>query len=451
MMYKIKSIKANNKINPSSVLAYGFIIVIFLGTILLTLPIASKNGESVGLINALFTSTSAVCVTGLIVVNTATYWSIFGKIVIMLLIQIGGLGFMSMATLVAVLMGKKIGLRNRIMIQESLGQFTISGVVRLTIRIMQATFVIEFIGAVLLATKFIPEFGLKKGMFFGMFHSVSAFCNAGFDIIGNSLENYVGDPVINFTIMFLIILGGIGFTVIIDIIKVKKIKKLTLHSKLILTVTFVLLISGFIFFFVLEYSNPETLGNLSLKDKFLASAFQSVSPRTAGFNSIPTGGLRDSSKFLTIIFMFIGGSPGSTAGGIKTATFGLILLAVYAEITGKNEIVFAKRRISNETISRALSIFTMASTLVIIVTMILSITEIKFEFIDIFFESVSAFGTVGLSTGITGGLSSFGKVVITITMFLGRVGPLTVATAIATRHSGKNALIRYPEGKIYVG
>jgi trk system potassium uptake protein TrkH len=450
-MYNIKSIKPNSKSNPAFVLTLGFIFLIFIGTIFLSLPIASKNGVSVGLINALFTSTSAVCVTGLVVVNTAGYWSEFGKIVIMMLIQIGGLGFMTMATLIAILTGKKIGLKNRILIQESLGQFTIAGVVKLTIRIIQATLIIELVGAIILAIKFIPEFGLKKGLFFGMFHSISAFCNAGFDIIGNSLENYVGSPIINFTIMFLIILGGIGFTVIIDVIKTKKIRKLSLQTKLILVVTLGLLIIGFIFFFIIEYGNPETIGNLPIGDKILASLFQSVTPRTAGFNTLPVGDLRESSKFLTIILMFIGGSPGSTAGGIKTATLGLILLSVYAEVTGKEEVVFANRRISNETISRAISILIIALTLVIVVTMILSVSEVNFKFIDIFFEVVSAFGTVGLSTGITSGLTSFGKIIITITMFLGRIGPITAATAIATRHRRNKALIRYPEGKIFVG
>ncbi|MEA1974515.1 MAG: TrkH family potassium uptake protein [Bacillota bacterium] len=450
-MYNIKSIKLNSKSNPAFVLTLGFVFLILIGTIFLALPIASKNGVSVGLINALFTSTSAVCVTGLVVVNTAGYWSVFGKIVIMMLIQVGGLGFMTMATLIAILTGKKIGLKNRILIQESLGQFTIAGVVKLTIRIIQATLIIELVGTIILAIKFIPEFGLKKGLFFGMFHSISAFCNAGFDIIGNSLENYVGNPIINFTIMFLIILGGIGFTVIIDVIKTNKIRKLSLQTKLILVVTLGLLIIGFVFFFIIEYGNPETIGNLPLGDKILASLFQSVTPRTAGFNTVPIGDLRESSKFFTIVLMFIGGSPGSTAGGIKTATLGLILLSVYAEITGKEEVVFAKRRISNETISRAVSILIIALTLVIIVTMILSVSEINFKFIDIFFEVVSAFGTVGLSTGITDGLTSFGKIIITITMFLGRIGPITAAIAIASRHSGNRALIRYPEGKIFVG
>ena len=450
-MYNIKSIKPNSKSNPAFVLTLGFIFLIFIGTIFLSLPIASKNRVSVGLINALFTSTSAVCVTGLVVVNTAGYWSVFGKIVIMMLIQIGGLGFMTMATLIAILTGKKIGLKNRILIQESLGQFTIAGVVKLTIRIIQATLIIELVGAIILAIKFIPEFGLKKGLFFGIFHSISAFCNAGFDIVGNSLENYVGSPIINFTIMFLIILGGIGFTVIIDVIKTKKIRKLSLQTKLILVVTFGLLIIGFVFFFIIEYGNPETIGNLPIGDKILASLFQSVTPRTAGFNTLPVGDLRESSKFFTIILMFIGGSPGSTAGGIKTATLGLILLSVYAEVTGKEEVVFANRRISNETISRAISILIIALTLVIIVTMILSVSEINFKFIDIFFEVVSAFGTVGLSTGITAGLTSFGKIIITITMFLGRIGPITAAIAIANRHRRNKALIRYPEGKIFVG
>jgi len=449
-MHKIGAIHKNKDLNPSIILVIGFAAVIFIGAILLNLPIASQNNQSVGFVNALFTSTSAICVTGLIVVNTAAHWSIFGQVVIMALIQIGGLGFMTMATLLALLMGKRIGLKTRIIMQEELGQFTISGVVRLTIRIIQATFIIEGIGAILLAIRFIPDYGLGKGIYFGIFHSVSAFCNAGFDIIGNSLENYVGSPIINFTIMGLIIIGGIGFTVVIDVLRTKKMKSFSLHTKLVLVVTGSLIISGFVFFFLLEYNNI-TMSGLSLPDKMLAAMFQSVTPRTAGFNTIPTGALRDSSKFLTIIYMFIGGSPGSTAGGIKTATFGVIIFAIYMEIIGKEDVEFSRRRISFETVSRSLAILVIALTLVSVVTIILSLVEPQFEFIDIIFETVSAFGTVGLSTGLTGDLSTAGKIIISITMFIGRVGPITVATAIAERHTGQKALIRYPEGKIFVG
>jgi trk system potassium uptake protein TrkH len=276
------------------------------------------------------------------------------------------------------------------------------------------------------------------------------YCNAGFDIIGNSLENYVGSPIINLTVMGLIILGGIGFTVIIDVLRTKKIKSFSLHTKLVLLMTGSLILSGFVFFFLLEYNNV-TLNGLSLPDKMLAAMFQSVTPRTAGFNTIPTGALRDSSKFLTIIYMFIGGSPGSTAGGIKTATFGVFIFAIYVEIIGKDDVEFAKRRISTETVSRSLAILMIALTIVSVVAIILSLTESGFEFLDILFETVSAFGTVGLSTGVTGNLSTVGKIIISITMFLGRLGPITVATAIAERHTGQKALIKYPEGKIFVG
>ena len=442
--------KPRKKINPSLVLVLGFLGVIFLGAILLNLPVASNNNQSVGFINALFTSTSSVCVTGLIVVNTSAHWTLFGKLVIMFLIQIGGLGFMTITTLIVVIMGKKIGLKNRMLIQEDLGHHSISGVVRITLKIVKATFLIELLGAILLSTKFVPEFGTKTGIFYGIFHSISAFCNAGFDLIGNSLENYVTSPVINFTIMALIILGGIGFTVIIDVYRSKNIRRLNLHTKIVLLITGMLLISGLIFFFMLEYSNVETIGNLSLPNKIMASMFQSVTPRTAGFNTLPTGQLNDTSQFLTIVYMFIGGSPGSTAGGIKTATLGVLLLAVYSEIIGKDEINFSKRRIDYETVSRCMSILFIAIALVIFVTIMLSIKEVQ-NFLDIFFEVVSAFGTVGLSTGITGELSSFSKVILSITMFMGRVGPITVATAIASRHTGKKDRIRYPKEKVIVG
>ncbi|MGM0379299.1 MAG: TrkH family potassium uptake protein [Bacillota bacterium] len=446
----LKSNNLRREINPSMVLVLGFLGVIFLGAILLNLPVASNNNQSVGFINALFTSTSAVCVTGLIVVNTSLHWTLFGKIVIMLLIQIGGLGFMTITTLIVVAMGKKIGLKNRMLIQEDLGQHSISGVVRISLKIVKVTFLIEFIGAILLATKFVPEFGTKTGIFYGIFHSISAFCNAGFDLIGNSLENYVTSPVINFTIMGLIVLGGIGFTVMLDVYRSKNIRRLNLHTKIVLLITGILLVSGLVFFFMLEYNNVNTIGDLSLPNKIMASSFQSVTPRTAGFNTVPTGQLNDTSKFLTIVYMFIGGSPGSTAGGIKTATLGVLLLAVYSEIIGKDQINFAKRRIDYETVSRCISILFIALALVIFVTIILSITEVQ-NFLDIFFETVSAFGTVGLSTGITGELSAIGKVIVSITMFMGRVGPITVATAIASRHTGKKDRIKYPKEKIIVG
>jgi len=442
------------EMNPGQVLVLGFASVILMGAILLNLPIATQSGQSIGFINAIFTATSAVCVTGLVVVDTGTYWTVFGKAVILLLIQIGGLGFMTMATSMAFIIGKRISLRSRIIMQEALNTFTISGIVRLTKYIIYTTFTIEAIGALLLSFKFIPAYGFKTGIFYSIFHSISAFCNAGFDIIGNgrSLTPFVGDPLVNISIMMLIIIGGIGFTVIIDVFQLatKKVRTLSLHSKFVLVVSGILLLSAFILIFIFEFSNADTIGNLSFGDKILASMFHAVTPRTAGFNTLPMDKLTMPTKFLTIIHMFVGGSPGSTAGGVKTTTVGLVILLVVSVITGKEDIEFSRRRVQTATVMRALAILGIGLLIVITVTLFLSFTEHGMTFMDLFFESVSAFATVGLSLGITSKLSLAGKIIITITMFFGRLGPLTIAMALARRQV-KKPLYRYPEGRITVG
>lgn len=442
------------ELNPAQVLVLGFGALIFIGAFLLNLPIASNSGESIGFVNALFTSTSAICVTGLSVVDTGTYWSNFGKIIILLLIQFGGLGFMTMATSVAFLVGKRITLRSRIIMQEALNQFTISGVVRLTRYILITTFAIEGVGALLLSIRFIPRYGFAKGVFYSIFHSISAFCNAGFDLIGNgqSLTPFVGDFTINFVIMTLIIVGGLGFTVILDLAKTRNYKRLSLHSKLVLSATGVLLGLAFVLVLFIEYGNPETLGNLPFSQKILAAMFHAVTPRTAGFNTLDMSGLKVSTQFLTIILMFIGGSPGSTAGGIKTTTFSLVILHVLSVIKGKEDTEIFKRRISWQAISRALALLSIGISVIIIITFVLSITEESLGFLNVFFETVSALGTVGLTLGITSQLSTFGKILIAMTMFFGRLGPLTIVIALARRNAtSKKSGIRYPEGKVLVG
>lgn len=440
-------------LNPAQVLALGFSGVILLGALLLDLPIASKSFESVGFINALFTATSAVCVTGLVVVDTATHWTLFGQLVILILIQIGGLGFMTMATMFALVVGKKISLKSRLVMQEALSHQNISGVVRVTINVLIMTFTLESIGAVLLATRFVPDFGLGHGIFLSIFHSVSAFCNAGFDLMGNfsSLTAYVSDPVVNFTVMGLIVTGGLGFTILSDIVMKRDFKTLQLNTKLAVTVTTVLIAVGTAFFFLVEYSNPYTLGPLSLLDKLQAALFQAVTPRTAGFNTLPTDQLTMSSLLMTMVLMFIGGCPASTAGGIKTTTFGLILFNIGSVIGGYEETVMFKRRVSQVLISRALALMSLALALVIMVTMILSFNERDLGFMALLFETVSAFGTVGLSTGITPTLSDISKLVIAVTMFFGRLGPMTLVMALARRQSLNRALVRYPENKVNVG
>ncbi|TCU67472.1 trk system potassium uptake protein TrkH [Tissierella praeacuta] len=436
------------KLDPPRVLALGFGSLILIGAILLNLPIATQGGKSIGFINALFTSASAVCVTGLVVVNTGEFWSLFGQIVIILLIQIGGLGFMTMATIGALIIGKKITLKERLIIKEQLNQETMSGLVKLTKYAVLSTFAIEGIGAILLSTRFIPTYGLKKGIWFSIFHSISAFCNAGFDITGNSIVPFVGDFIINMTISGLIILGGLGFSVYIDISRNKSFKKLHLHSKLVLTITVILLVVGMIIFLLIEFNNPYTIGNLNTGEKIISSFFQSVVPRTAGFNSVNIGGLLDTTVFFMIILMFIGGSPGSTAGGIKTTTFGTLILTTVGVIRGKKDVVAYRKRIADEVINRSLAIATVGMTLIIIVSFILTVTE-PADFLDVLFETTSAFATVGLTRGITPNLTNFGKLLITLTMYAGRVGPLTMAFAFAKKAKVSN--FRYSEGNILVG
>ncbi len=445
--------KKNYQLNPAQTLVLGFASIILIGSILLNLPIASTNGESVGFINSIFTATSAVCVTGLVVVDTGTHWTVFGKTIILLLIQIGGLGFMTMATLVAFVIGKRISLRERLIMQEALNQFNIAGLVRLTKYILFTTFIIEGIGAFFLSLRFIPEYGTSKGIMYGIFHSVSAFCNAGFDIIGDgrSLTPYVDDVLVNVVVWLLIIIGGLGFTVIIDVLGFKKFSRLTLHTKLVLSISAILILAGFILSFTLEFNNPDTLGNLSLKGKFLGSMFQAITPRTAGFNTLPIEKLTMASKFFIIILMFIGGSPSSTAGGIKTTTAGVVVLSIISIIRGKGDTEAFNRRIPKDLINRGLAIVAIGMGWVLAVTMILSITEANHDFLDIFFEVVSAFGTVGLSLGITPELSLIGKVVISLTMFAGRLGALTIVFALSRKRKNNKGLIRYPEGKVMVG
>ncbi|WP_416198162.1 MAG: Trk system potassium uptake protein TrkH [Sporanaerobacter sp.] len=438
------------ELNPPRVLAMGFGGLILIGAILLNLPVASKTGESIGFLNALFTSASAVCVTGLVVVNTAEFWSLFGQVVIIILIQMGGLGFMTMATLVALILGKKITLKERLIIKEQLNQETMSGLVKLTKYVILATFLIEGIGAILLSTRFIPVYGLDKGIWFSIFHSISAFCNAGFDIIGNSMVPFVGDIVVILTISFLIIIGGLGFSVYIDISKNKKLGRLSLHSKLVLAITLILIVAGTILIYLIEWDNPATLQPLGVKDRVLASFFQSVVTRTAGFNSVDMAKLEDTSVFIMIILMFIGGSPGSTAGGIKTTTFGAIILTTLTVIKGNKDVVAYKKRIPQEIIYRSLAIASVGVFLVTVVSLILTLSE-DATFLDLLFETTSAFGTVGLTRGVTPNLSDFGKVLITLTMYSGRVGPLTMAFAFAKRQKNNSSSYRYSEGNILVG
>lgn len=453
-----KKISEKYSLNPAQILVLGFVAMILIGAGLLTLPAASANGESVGFVNAIFTATSAVCVTGLVVGDTASYWTLFGKGVILILIQVGGLGFMTMTTLIALVVGRRISLKERLLMQEALNQVTISGVVRLTKNIIIGTIAIETIGAAFLSFRFVPMYGWAKGIGFAVFHSVSAFCNAGFDLMGNfgSLARFADDALVTLSVGFLIILGGLGFTVLVDLFEFGTAKKrinrrFSLHSKLTLYMTGILILIGFISIFVFEFNNPQTMGNLSGKGKILSSLFHSITPRTAGFNTISMDGATLSTKILTIILMFVGGAPGSTAGGIKVTTFGILLFTMASMANGRDETEIFKRRIPRDIVNRALALVSASFTIVIVGTMLLSFTETGVDFMDILFETTSAFGTVGLSLGITPHLSNSGKIIIAFVMFIGRLGPMTLAVAVAHRQQKRKKLIKYPEGKVSVG
>lgn len=435
----------NFTINPPLVLAVVFASLILIGGIILTTPFVTVNGQSVGFINGLFTAASALCVTGLTVVNTGSHWNIWGHITIIILIQIGGLGVMTMATLVPMLLSKKIGLTSRKIIKEELNFDSNSGIILLLIYVMKIAFLVEAIGAIILAIRFIPEYGLQKGLWFSVFHSISAYCNAGFDLFGNSIMSYKNSVLVNFVIMTLIVTGGLGFQVIIEIFNKKKFKKLSTHSKLVLTMTGILIIGGAGIFWLLEMDN--ILANESYSGQLIQSLFQSVTNRTAGFNSVDISLLTDASVVLFITLMFIGGSPGSTAGGLKTTTFGVLWYSTIATIRGEDPVIFG-REIPKAVILKSLALVTLSILLIIGLSFILTITEVS-SFLDILFEVTSAYGTVGLTRGITPELSNISKLIITLTMYLGRLGPLTFGYAIG--HKVKKTKLKYPKANITVG
>jgi len=442
--------KLNNiRKEPARFIILTFLLIIIIGGLLLSLPISSKSGKFTNPIDALFTANSATCVTGLVVVDTGTHYTFFGQIVILILIQIGGLSYMTIFTFLALLLGRKIPLLDRIILKESINFFSVGGIIKLARRILFIVLIFEGVGAVILASVFVKDYGILTGLFYGIFHSVSAFCNAGFDLLGNfiSLTNYKGNILLNITVILLIITGGIGFGVISEIIDFHKSKKLSLHTKLVLTVTAILIISGTILIFLFERNNLSTLKPLTIKEKILTSIFQAVTPRTAGFNTINIGYLNLSTLILLILFMFIGASPGGTGGGIKTSTFAIILMNIKNTIKGREGVTIYDRCVDSSTVKKSYLIFTASIFLIFLSTFLLSITE-KFGLINILFEVTSAFGTVGLSTGITPYLSPFGKIIIMFTMFAGRVGILSILTSISVKKPQRTYL---PEDKVMVG
>lgn len=435
---------------PTQILIATFALLILVGSALLSLPFASRT-EPLSYLDAVFTATSAVCVTGLVVVDTFTQFTFFGQLVIIILIQLGGLGLMTMTTMMAIFLGRKISIRSRMLMQETLNQFSLGGILRLTLAVGAVTLFFEGLGAIVLTLRFLPEYGFPTAIWYGIFHSISAFCNAGFDLIGQfrSLTPYVSDWVINLVVTTLIIMGGLGFSVIADIFNHRRefsFSKLSLHTRIVLLMTAFLLIIGTVLILAFEWNG--VLAGMSGSDKVLSSYFQSVTTRTAGFNTLPLDRMRDASIFLMIVLMFIGASPGSTGGGIKTATFATLVLMVAATVRGREDARIFGRQIPRDTVLRAMTIVAIAFALVIGVTMLLSITEQQ-PFLTVLFETVSAFGTVGLSLGMTTQLSSIGRLAISFTMFAGRVGPMSLALAVA--QAKNNAAVRYPEDKVIVG
>lgn len=436
------------QLNPPLFLILSFAIIILLGSFLLNTGLVTQSGESIGFINALFTAGSATCVTGLIVVNTASTFNFLGKLFILILIQIGGLGIMSLATLFPLVMGKKIGLTSRQIIKEQLNINSLSGIISLLKYVLYFTLTMEAAGAILLASRFVPQYGWLQGVWYSIFHSVSAFCNAGFDILGDSFYPLREDYLINITLMILVIIGGLGFFVTQELMQHRKHRMISTHSKIVLTASGILIFTGAILFFLLEYGNPLTLAGESLGVKLNQSFFQSVIARTAGFNNVPISGLRDTTSFLLIMLMFVGGSPGSTAGGLKTTTFGVLLFTTFSTLKGEKEPLIYHKHIPTRTIRKALALVVISMLLIITVSFVLTITE-QASFLDLIFETVSAYGTVGLSKGITGNLSQSGKLIITLTMYAGRVGPLSLGFAINNRIRPTN--LRYPEANIAIG
>jgi len=435
---------------PAQLLVFSFLIVIMIGTLLLTLPIASTNGNNLNFLNAIFTSTSATCVTGLIVVDTGSYFSTFGQTVILILIQIGGLGFMTISTFFAIMLGRSIGLKSEFTIGSMIGEQKTKPALQLLKFIVLSTFAIELFATLLLACQFIihTNYSLPKALYYGLFHSISAFCNGGFSLYNNSLENYSATaPMIPFIISILIILGGVGFAVLFALCHWYKTKMpVEANVKLVITTTILLLIFGTIFFFFSEQHN--SLNKYNFSGKVVNAWFQSVTARTAGFNSVDLTQFSPVSLLVMMTLMFIGAAPGSTGGGVKVTTIAVLLLVIRSVFTGRQDVTYSNRKISQETIYNAIAIICMAGLFLGTATIILLITQPQHSQSQLLFEAISAFGTVGLSLGITSKLTAIGKITIITLMFVGRIGTLTLLVMLRPH---KQSTVRYPFAKIMIG
>ena len=439
--------------NALPMIALGFLAIILLGSVLLALPVASATGVAVPWFDTLFTATSAVCVTGLVVVDTGTVYSTFGHVVLLVLIQIGGLGFMTFATLIFRAMGHSISMRERMIMQDSLNEDDMGGVVALISWVARSAFTVELVGAALFAIRLIPAYGPGKGAFFALFHAVSAFCNAGFDLFGGgrSLTGYTGDILINLTAVGLVVIGGLGFGALHDILKKRRFKRLRLHTKLVLVTYFSLLFGGMLIVLLLEWNNPGTLGPLSVKDKLLAGLFQSMTLRTAGFNTIDQAALRDCTKLIGGFLMLIGAAPASTGGGIKVTTLAILVLTVRMVARGESSIVVFERRIDRALIQRTVAIAFIAIAVAFVDVCALSVLQPGAAFLDLYYECVSAVGTVGISAIGSSNLVPLARILIMITMYIGRIGPLTMALLFMNRQNRAKELLRYPEDRVMIG
>ena len=448
-----KEVRKKRHLSQTQFIAYGFFAIILIGALLLMLPIANRGGKNLGFINCLLTATSATCVTGLVAADTWSQWTLFGQMVILAMIQIGGLGFITIGVFFSIILRRRVSLKARGLMQESMNTLQIGGIVRLAKKIVQGTILFEGAGAVLLSIRFVPEFGFFRGVYYGIFHSISAFCNGGFDLMGirepySSLTYYAGDWLVNFTIISLIVIGGIGFIVWDDLSKKGlHFRKYLLHTKIVLVTTAILLAGGSLFFFALERNN--LMVGMRPGEMFWTSLFQSATARTAGFNTTDTAALTDGSKLLTIILMFIGGSPGSTAGGIKTTTLAVLLLSARASIRQTVGVEIYNRRLDDEAVRQAGLILIINLALAMAAAMWMVLAQPELAMSDVLFETFSAIGTAGMSTGTTRELLLASRVPLIILMFCGRVGSLS--SALAFTQSKKKPPVMQPVEKITVG
>ena len=446
------------KLSTTHIIMLSFLGLILLGSFILALPVSAADGEAVPYLDALFTATTATCVTGLVTLPTVSAWSTFGHIVILILIQIGGLGVITIISAVMIMLHKRMGIGNRLLLQDAFNLNSLSGVVRFVKRVMVGTFLVEGIGALLYMPVFVPEFGVK-GIWISLFTSISAFCNAGIDIIGeNSLCDYATNPLVNLVTSLLIILGGIGYVVWWDVLQNTRkaagkhyriFRNLTLHSKIAIFTTLLLIFGGGLLILILEYHNPLTIGNLPIMDKIQVSLFQSVTTRTAGFATVPQQDLTNASSMICLMLMFIGGSPVGTAGGIKTITIAVLVVSALATIQNQNEVTLFDRNISKQAVNKAVAVIAMSFGILFVSTLFLSAVA-DGDFLDILYETVSATATVGLTRDLTPHLNSAGKAIIIGTMYLGRVGPISLALALNTSKKKMN-IIKNPTEDISVG